>query len=176
MKKIIYIVLSLFIFIGTIGCKSKKQQITKDDAIELLDKYYESLRCDDFDMYCTCFPQFYIDKMYEEIEELDNDFWTKIQDSFNDTYGEDFEIDYEFVKMQIISDEGLEDAKRAMASAFRIGKPNLTAAYLITYNETISGNSKNDVYENLTIVIVKIDDVVYLYDTSYEVNADDYIQ
>ncbi len=176
MMKIICFVLSLFIFVATVSCETNKQPITEKDATELLDKYYESLRINDFDMYCSCFPQFYVDKMYEEIEEYDNDFWTKIQDSFIETYGKDFEIDYEFVKMQVISAEGLEDAKRAMASAFRIGKPNLTAAYLITYNETISGNSQSDVYENLTIVIVKIDDDIYLYDTIYEIDENTFMQ
>lgn len=175
MKRIILIVLCLFIFIGGVSCESSKMPITDDDAVRLLDQYYESLRTDDFDMYCSCFPQFYIDKMYEEIEEYDNDFWSQIQESFLLTYGENFEIDYEFVKMERISDEGIEDAKRAMASAFRIGKPNLTAAYLITYNESVSGNSQNDEYEDLTIVIVKIDDVIYLYDTIYEISEETFM-
>lgn len=174
MKKIFVIILSLFTFILSSACSEQEQEITEKQVCKLLDEYYAALRADDYDAYCKCFPQFYVDAMNDEIEEYDNDFWSKIQDSFAELYGENFEIDYEFVKMERISNDGIEDAKRSMASAFRIGKPNLTAAYLVTYNETVSGNQNENKYEDLTIVVVKIDGTVYLYDTIYELDESDF--
>lgn len=173
-KRIFVLVLSLFTFILLSSCSEKEQEITKKQACDLLDDYYAALRADDYEAYCKCFPQFYVDAMNEEIEEYNNDFWAKIQDSFIELYGEEFEIDYEFVKMERISDDGIEDAKRSMASAFRIGKPNLTAAYLVTYDETVNGNQSENKYEDLTIVVVKIDGTVYLYDTIYELDESDF--
>lgn len=175
MKKILIFVITLFTFFSFTACAKKDQPITEEQVCELLDDYYAALKANDYEAYCECFPQFYVDAMNNEIEEYEENFWIKIQDSFTEIYGEDFNIDYEFVKMERISNEGLEDAKRSMASAFRIGKPNLTAAYLITYNESVSGNSTENHYDNLTIVAVKIDDVVYLYDTSYEIDEEDFI-
>lgn len=174
MKRLFSLVLSLFTIFLCTSCSGGEQEITEKQVCNLLDDYYAALRADDFEAYCECFPQFYVDAMYEEIEEFDNDFWTQIQDSFIEIYGKDFEIDYKFEKMERISDEGIEDAKRSMASAFRIGKPNLTAAYLVTYSETVSGNSVENEYNGLTIVAVKIDEVVYLYDTMYELDESDF--